>query len=246
MNASTMPRTWILLVGPLHPAQGDSLCRQLARDGERIAWVDTHEGFETLWRTAARLLRRPGRLLVVDLEPTSDGAYLGWLRSELQRLAREAGLGAAAGPWVTLSALGRRGLDSQAIRQALDDPGAQADCQDIAPPASHPDWSAPPAHRRHVFLCTGPRCVRRGALPLWKALRRRLLEHQRLETPDGVLLTRSGCQFPCNRGPVLTVYPDGCWYGVASLAQVDRVVDEHLLHGRPVAGLRLPAPGDAS
>lgn len=34
-----------------------------------------------------------------------------------------------------------------------------------------------------------------------------------LESEHGVLLTRTHCQYPCNLGPVLTVYPDGCWYG---------------------------------
>ena len=96
---------------------------------------------------------------------------------------------------------------------------------------SHPDWSHIPEHARHVLLCTGPRCTQRGALQLWKALRRRLLELQRIEVPDGVLLTRTHCQFPCNLGPVLTVYPERCWYGVRSKADAVRLVDVHLVGG---------------
>lgn len=234
----------VLLAGPLHPAQGDALQAQLAGPGDQVLAVDTTDGFDALWRLAAEHLARRERLLVVDLEPTSDGAYLDWLRAELQALARAAGVEPAAGPRVTLAALGRRGLDARAIRQALDDPGQQVDCLEVKPAASQPDWSLPPPHRRHVFLCTGPRCVRRGALSLWKVLRRRLVEHDLVETPGGVLLTRTGCQFPCNRGPLLTVYPDRSWYGVQDPQQVLRVVDEHLLHDRPVAALRLPLPED--
>ncbi|MGL5999020.1 MAG: (2Fe-2S) ferredoxin domain-containing protein [Pseudomonas proteolytica] len=94
---------------------------------------------------------------------------------------------------------------------------------------THPDWSRIPEHARHVLLCTGPRCTQRGALQLWKTLRRRLLEHQRIEVPGGVLLTRTHCQFPCNRGPVLTVYPERCWYGIHSKADAVRLVDMHLV-----------------
>lgn len=94
---------------------------------------------------------------------------------------------------------------------------------------THPDWSRIPDHARHVLLCTGPRCTQRGALQLWKTLRRRLLEHQRIEVPGGVLLTRTHCQFPCKLGPVLTVYPERCWYGVHSKADAVRLVDVHLI-----------------
>ena len=109
---------------------------------------------------------------------------------------------------------------------------------------THPDWSRIPDHAHHVLLCTGPRCTQRGALQLWKTLRRRLLEHQRIEVPGGVLLTRTACQFPCNRGPLLTVYPDACWYRIATDDDARRLVDEHLLGNRPVAALLIhPPPG---
>ncbi|CAI8970398.1 Ferredoxin, 2Fe-2S [compost metagenome] len=104
---------------------------------------------------------------------------------------------------------------------------------------SKPEWSQIPEHTRHVMLCTGPRCVQRGALPLWKVLRRELLVANRIETTDGVLLTRSHCQFPCNLGPVLTVYPDRCWYRVANAEDAQRLVREHLIEGQPVPDLLL-------
>ncbi|MBC3256654.1 (2Fe-2S) ferredoxin domain-containing protein [Pseudomonas paralactis] len=102
---------------------------------------------------------------------------------------------------------------------------------------THPDWSHIPDHAYHVLLCTGPRCTQRGALQLWKSLRRRLLELHRIEVTGGVLLTRTHCQFPCNLGPVLTVYPQRCWYGVHSKADVIRLVDRHLLSGEVVDDL---------
>ena len=102
---------------------------------------------------------------------------------------------------------------------------------------THPDWSHVPEHARHVFLCTGPRCTQRGALQLWKTLRRHLLAPDRIETPGGVLLTRTHCQFPCNLGPILTVYPETCWYGVHSDADVQRLVEVHLVGDEVVEDL---------
>jgi (2Fe-2S) ferredoxin len=106
---------------------------------------------------------------------------------------------------------------------------------------THPDWSHVLPHARHVFICTGPRCTQRGAQQLWKTLRRHLLEHDRIETPGGVLLTRTHCQFPCNLGPVLTVYPETCWYGVHSKADVQRLVEVHLVGGEVVEDLLIRA-----
>ena len=72
-------------------------------------------------------------------------------------------------------------------------------------------------------------------------MRRHLLEHDRIETPGGVLLTRTHCQFPCNLGPILTVYPERCWYGVHSKADVQRLVDGHLVGGEVVEDLLIKA-----
>ncbi|MCP8464455.1 (2Fe-2S) ferredoxin domain-containing protein [Pseudomonas sp. ZM23] len=226
----------ILLVGPLHGIQGERLHRdvasRLARPVERI---DTSDGFDGLWARIRTLLGEPRELLLVDLEPTADGAYLDWLRAEVAALAQEH----PQAPQVTTSALGRRGLDTAAVLAAIDDPAQQVACRGVGAVAAQPDWSAPPPHRHHLFLCTGPRCVRRGALPLWKTLRRELQRLGLYENAGGALLTRTGCQFPCNRGPILTVYPQRVWYGVHSDEQVCLIVHEHLRDGVPVAALRV-------
>ncbi|UZM15973.1 (2Fe-2S) ferredoxin domain-containing protein [Pseudomonas kielensis] len=117
---------------------------------------------------------------------------------------------------------------------------------DINGVPSDPAWSSIPPHARQVFLCTGPRCVARGSLALWKTLRRELLKHDRIETPEGVLLTRTGCQFPCNLGPVLTVYPDACWYRVRDDQEVKQLVDGHLVAGAVVAHLLIGARAGGS
>ena len=57
---------------------------------------------------------------------------------------------------------------------------------------------------------------------------------------DDVLLTHTGCQFPCNQAPVVSVQPDDVWYGGVDAATAERIVTEHLVGGVPVAEHRLP------
>lgn len=236
----------VLFVGP--GLQGGALgeafrkaLKALCGEGEAPRVIDTLDGFDSLWAALDEPLPGNGAaLLVVDLEPTSDSAYLDWLRDELGRLAQAHPQ--APKLWVTAQALGRRGLDAAQAWASIGQRERHLPCDNVNAVASDPDWSRVPPHARQVFLCTGPRCVRRGALALWKTLRRELLRLDLMENPGGVLLTRTACQFPCNLGPVLTVHPDGCWYRVSDDSQVLRLVQGHLREGEAVSDLLIPSP----
>ncbi len=108
-------------------------------------------------------------------------------------------------------------------------------------PLTSPAWEDVPGHARQVLVCRGPRCSARGsaatAAALDAALRRRGLGD------DDVLVTQTGCLFPCNQGPVLVVHPDDIWYGDVRPGVVPDLVGEHLVRGRPLAERRLHRPG---
>ena len=56
---------------------------------------------------------------------------------------------------------------------------------------------------------------------------------------DDVLVTHTGCLFPCNHAPVVAVQPDDVWYGAVDPDTARRVVTDHLVGGHPLTDHRL-------
>lgn len=123
---------------------------------------------------------------------------------------------------------------AQAARDSLS--GDLSDVAETAPSLGKPGWSKIPEHGRQLFFCVGARCLHRAAEPLWQHLRARMKEHRALGVgAKRVMCARVSCLYPCNLGPLMTVHPDGTWYGALDRPALDRIVDEHLLGGVPVA-----------
>lgn len=98
-------------------------------------------------------------------------------------------------------------------------------------------WDDLPGHRHQVLVCRGPRCTARGAETTATALTRALVEQGLGD--DDVLVTQTGCLFPCNHAPVVAVQPDDVWYAGVDEALAARLVGEHLAHDRPLTEQRL-------
>jgi len=51
---------------------------------------------------------------------------------------------------------------------------------------------------------------------------------------------KAGCLDQCGHGATVVVYPDAVWYGGVTPEDIDEIVDEHLIGGRPVERLVIP------
>ncbi len=97
------------------------------------------------------------------------------------------------------------------------------------------------AARRHIFLCVGGgKCSPVEASEAsWAFLKRRLRELGLVDVDGGVLRTKAGCLRICRDGPIALVYPDGTWYRDCTPENLERIITEHLVGGRPVAELAI-------
>jgi len=85
--------------------------------------------------------------------------------------------------------------------------------------------------RIHLFICTGLACVLEGAEENLSVLQKGI-EHNNLKRKVRVSLAR--CLGQCGHGPNMVVYPENTWYAKLSEADIDRIIQAHLIEGEVV------------
>ncbi len=90
-------------------------------------------------------------------------------------------------------------------------------------------------YTRHVLLCTGPTCCsNQQGQAAWETLKLQLKERGLTSGEQQCFRSKVGCLRICEDGPTLVVYPDGTWYSGMTAERIPRLVQEHLVEGRPI------------
>jgi (2Fe-2S) ferredoxin len=104
-------------------------------------------------------------------------------------------------------------------------------------------------YRHHVFFCLNqrepgdrPSCANCGAQRMQERAKQRI-KSLGLAGEGKVRINKAGCLDRCELGPVLVVYPEGTWYTYIDEADIDEIIDSHLVGGKIVERLLLDAPG---
>jgi NADH-quinone oxidoreductase subunit F len=85
-----------------------------------------------------------------------------------------------------------------------------------------------------ILICMGGGCIASGAQKIKERLSA-VLEHNSLSADYRII--EAGCLGPCSKGPVLIIGADQTFYEGLSPADVDTIVEEHLMGGTVVESL---------
>jgi (2Fe-2S) ferredoxin len=106
-----------------------------------------------------------------------------------------------------------------------------------------PSQDPPLFYRSHVFCCTNVRpeghprgsCARKDSEKLRNYMKARAKELGIKDTR----INAAGCLDRCELGPTMVIYPEGVWYSYHSTADLDEILQKHVIEGGRVERLML-------
>jgi (2Fe-2S) ferredoxin len=102
-----------------------------------------------------------------------------------------------------------------------------------------------PTFQRHVFVCINERpadhpkgcCKSKGGPEVRDALKKALSARG---IKSEVRANNAGCLDQCEQGVTVVVYPEQVWYGHVTVADIEEIVEKHIVGGEAVERLMLP------
>ena len=89
-------------------------------------------------------------------------------------------------------------------------------------------------YRSTVLVCGGTGCSSSGSAKIRTEMEN---EIKKMGLENEVKVVQTGCFGLCALGPIMIVYPEGCFYSRVTVEDVPEIVSEHLLKGRVVKRL---------
>jgi (2Fe-2S) ferredoxin len=99
---------------------------------------------------------------------------------------------------------------------------------------------------KHIFVCMNQREAdhpRGSCDPTGEGELQRLFKTKLAKRGIGnaaVRANKCGCLDQCEVGPTVVVYPEAVWYGHVTPADVDEIIESHIMGGQPVERLIIP------
>ena len=89
-------------------------------------------------------------------------------------------------------------------------------------------------YRSHVLVCGGTGCTSSNSRAIIEALEKEIAAN---DLTEEIQVVQTGCFGLCALGPIMIVYPEGCFYSRVQVEDIPEIVSEHLLKGRMVTRL---------
>ncbi|MCD6048307.1 MAG: Ferredoxin [Gammaproteobacteria bacterium] len=103
-------------------------------------------------------------------------------------------------------------------------------------------------YQHHLFFCInqkdpGKKCCQDANAKAHFEYARERLQLLQLWGPGKIRASTSGCLGRCALGPILVIYPEAVWYTYHSFADIDKIINQHLIGGKIVDELLLNTIG---
>ncbi|MBQ8577738.1 MAG: NADH-quinone oxidoreductase subunit NuoF [Clostridia bacterium] len=107
----------------------------------------------------------------------------------------------------------------------------EASMGEIALRLDDPALASQSKYKRNVLVCGGTGCTSSHSEAIIETLHTELEKHG---IADEVKVVRTGCFGLCALGPIMIVYPEGCFYSMVQAEDIPEIVEQHFVNGKIV------------
>lgn len=89
-------------------------------------------------------------------------------------------------------------------------------------------------YKRNILVCGGTGCTSSHSEEIITTLEKEIAKNG---LDKEIKVIRTGCFGLCALGPIMIVYPEGCFYSMVNVEEIPEIVEKHLVGGTPVTHL---------